>query len=196
MEHNYDKAFELLIGHEGGFTKDRRDTGNWTGGRVGKGALKGTKYGISAASYPSLDIVNLTLEDAKGIYKEDYWDKCRCDELPSGLDMLVFDIAVNHGTRDGALFLQEGIGAHVDGVIGPRTLKRANTRDVEKSIKAVSTVRACDYASLKAVSIYGKGWYRRLVDTTVQAIDMARGLLDPSNAEPKDSVLGGFFRRV
>lgn len=195
MRHTFDEAFEKLIGHEGGFTKDRRDKGNWTGGRVGKGKLKGTKYGISAAAYPALDIENLTLEDAKEIYRTDYWDKVKCDDLPVGLDFLVFDIAVNHGVLDAALFLQEGIGAHVDGIIGPRTLRRANSRDVEESIKAVSTVRACDYASLKTVGIYGKGWYRRLVETTVQAIDMHRNALDQSKGEPEE-VLGGLFRKV
>jgi lysozyme family protein len=55
------RAFELLVGHEGGFTDDPRDTGSWTGGNAGAGQLKGRKYGISAASYPNLDIKNLQL---------------------------------------------------------------------------------------------------------------------------------------
>ena len=57
---NFDKAFELLIGHEGGYTTNPKDAGNWTGGKQGVGVNKGTKYGIAANSYPSLDIKNLT----------------------------------------------------------------------------------------------------------------------------------------
>ena len=56
---NFEKAFERLIGHEGGYSTDRNDPGNWTGGKVGSGTFKGTKYGIAANTYPNLDIKNL-----------------------------------------------------------------------------------------------------------------------------------------
>ena len=49
-------AVQVIIMHEGGWQHDPRDRGNWTGGEVGRGECKGTKYGISAASYPALDI--------------------------------------------------------------------------------------------------------------------------------------------
>ena len=62
---NFDKAFDRLIGHEGGFTNDSRDAGNWTGGKVGVGKLVGTKFGLSAATYPTLDIKNITIVEAK-----------------------------------------------------------------------------------------------------------------------------------
>ena len=57
----FDEAFRRLIGHEGGYSTDRRDPGNWTGGKVGVGVLKGTKYGIAANTYPNLDIKNLVV---------------------------------------------------------------------------------------------------------------------------------------
>ena len=56
----FDQAFAAVIGHEGGYTSDARDPGNWTGGAVGQGACKGTQWGISAAAYPALDIAGLT----------------------------------------------------------------------------------------------------------------------------------------
>ncbi|WP_236513543.1 glycosyl hydrolase 108 family protein, partial [Escherichia coli] len=59
---NFDQAFKVTIGHEGSFTLNKNDAGNWTGGKVGVGQLKGTKYGIAANSYPNLDIKNLTLD--------------------------------------------------------------------------------------------------------------------------------------
>ena len=58
---DFKQAFDLLIGHEGGYTNNPNDPGNWTGGKVNSGTLRGTKYGISAASYPTLDIKNLGL---------------------------------------------------------------------------------------------------------------------------------------
>lgn len=120
---NYDKAFELVIGHEGGFTDNRNDRGNWTSGQIGVGQLKGTKYGISAMAYPHLDIRNLTLAQAKAIYKRDYWDKVRGDELPGLVAFNVFDGAINSGISRSARWLQTAVGATADGIIGPMTLR-------------------------------------------------------------------------
>ena len=93
----FEWAFRLVIGLEGGYTRDSKDPGNWTSGRIAQGELRGTKYGISAASYPTLDIANLTLEQAKTIYKRDYWDAMRCGQMTRRLSVLVFDSAVQHG---------------------------------------------------------------------------------------------------
>ena len=64
----FDVIFDRVLGHEGGFQADPRDRGNWTGGEVGKGELKGTKYGLAAMTYPELDIPALTLAEAEAIY--------------------------------------------------------------------------------------------------------------------------------
>ena len=79
----FEKAFERVIGHEAGYTTGRGDPGGET------------KYGISKRQYPHLDIKNLTLEQAKQIYKRDYWDKIP-KELPPYIKFQVFDFAVNH----------------------------------------------------------------------------------------------------
>jgi lysozyme family protein len=67
---NFDDSFKELIGQEGGVTKNPKDPGDWTGGKVGVGILKGTKLGIAANTYPHLDIENLTVADAKTIYRK------------------------------------------------------------------------------------------------------------------------------
>ncbi|MDH1334083.1 hypothetical protein N5D77_07565 [Comamonas thiooxydans] len=69
---DFDKAFDRLIGHEGKFTNNPKDDGNWTGGKQDRGELKGTKFGIAANTYPHLDIKSLTIEQAKAIYREDF----------------------------------------------------------------------------------------------------------------------------
>ena len=69
----FDVVFERLMPHEGGFQCDPKDRGNWTGGRVGVGGLKGTNRGIAAMTYPHLDIKNLSYEQVKAIYFEDWW---------------------------------------------------------------------------------------------------------------------------
>jgi len=66
---NFDRMFDLVACHEGGFTDNAADPGNWTGGAIGAGLCRGTKFGISAAAYPELDIAGITLDAAKEIYR-------------------------------------------------------------------------------------------------------------------------------
>lgn len=182
MNSNYDRAFKLVIGHEGGFQNDPRDRGNWTTGVIGKGTNKGTKYGITAMSYPSLDIRNLTLDQAKAIYKRDFWDKVRGDDLPVGVDFLVFDAAVNHGTGTSARFLQRASGAVADGAIGPKTLAAVRSKDPEDVAFEFNVERSLFYAGLSTFRTYGRGWTRRLLRTLLQAHDMMAPL-DQSKAD-------------
>ena len=89
------KAWELAGQHEGNYQCLYNDRGNWTSGIVGTGKLKGTKYGISAMSYPKLDILNLTEEDAEKIFHDDYWVANKCYALPDALSVALFDYVVN-----------------------------------------------------------------------------------------------------
>jgi lysozyme family protein len=122
---NFEQAIGYVLAEEGGFTAKESDTGNWTGGKIGKGVLKGTKYGISAASYPDEDIRNLTKERAKLLFKRDFWDKIKGDQLPVLICLHVLDFAVNAGVPVAIRELQRAAGVTVDGLIGPKTLKAA-----------------------------------------------------------------------
>jgi lysozyme family protein len=193
---NFDQAFDLTISHEGGFTRNRKDRGNWTSGQVGKGALKGTKYGVSAMTYPHLDIENLTLEQAKEIYRHDFWAKAGCEALPSGVDFLVFDAAINHGINRSLKFLQEAVGAVPDGIFGPKTLKRVTARPSKDVIREFSARRCVFYAGLHTFPAFGLGWTRRAVTTTMEAVSFIdTPALDQSKEAPKASK-GRWFRRL
>ncbi|RUM19290.1 hypothetical protein EFQ99_31470 [Rhizobium vallis] len=133
---NISACLPITLAYEGGFTADRRDPGNWTGGAVGKGILKGTKYGIAAASYPNLDIAKLTIADVRPIYERNYWRPLGAEALPAGLDLVTFDFGVNSGTARAARTLQAVVGARVDGAVGAETLKKAAASDVKKSIQS------------------------------------------------------------
>lgn len=119
--HLFNTCFALLIGHEGDFQDDPKDPGNWTGKRPGEGVNKGTKFGISARSYPDLDIRNLTVEDARGIYARDFWRASGADRVPPPLALLAFDLAVNSGPDRAIRLLQRSVGVTEDGIFGPQT---------------------------------------------------------------------------
>ncbi len=159
---NFDEAFKTTVGHEGGLTLNRQDRGNWTSGKVGVGELKGTKYGISAMAYPSEDIKNLTLDRAKQLYKRDYWDKCRCDELPNGLKFHVFDVAVNSGVVRAIQTLQQAAGTKDDGIIGPATLAAVRSKEPCDLLLMFYSFRIAFYTSIGTFGTFGKGWMNRV----------------------------------
>src|SRR5271165_4946617 len=96
---NFARCFAFTLGVEGGYTDNPADPGNWSGGAVGHGELRGTKYGISAAAYPALDISKLSEAEAQEIYRSDFYAPLHGDELALPVAMVAFDAAVNAGLR-------------------------------------------------------------------------------------------------
>ncbi len=149
---NFDKAFQLVIGAEGGYSNDPRDPGGET------------KFGICKRSYPALDIAGLTIEQAKEIYKRDFWDKVRGDDLPYPLDLFVFDAAVNQGVGVAAMLLQKACGVQQDGKIGSGTLAAA-TPDKAALYMADRAVR---YSRTDNADTYLRGWLKRLFSLSLE----------------------------
>ena len=168
---NFDYAFKKTIGHEGGYQNDPKDRGNWTTGEIGKGQNKGTKFGISAMSYPKLDIRNLTLDQAKEIYKQDYWIKSKAPEFPTGVDFMAFDIAVNHGVGRAVRMIQEAAGVKADGIFGPKTNMAVRGQDRRELLANIATVRDKFFADLNNPR-FEKGWLRRSNLVLLDAYDL------------------------
>lgn len=166
---NFDQSFEFLIGHEGNFSNDRDDPGNWTGGKVGVGELKGTKFGISAASYPRIDIKNLTVPDAKSIYRRDFWGNVRAEELPGSLGFQVFDCAVNSGVDRAVKWLQEAVGTKIDGDFGPKTMAAVQATPEDKIELRLNGIRLCFMTECAVWPKYAKGWARRIASNLIKA---------------------------
>lgn len=160
---NFEEAFKLLIGNEGKLSLDREDRGNWTKGIVGVGELKGSKYGISAMSYPYLNISDLTLEQAAAIYKRDFWDKIKLDSFPI-ISFDMFDTAVNSGISVAIKLLQETVGSNPDGILGQQTIQAVNSYDPITLKKNYNARRLLFMTSLSSWSHNGKGWARRIAN--------------------------------
>lgn len=164
----FDRAFDLLIDREKGFQDDPRDRGNWTGGRVGVGELKGTKYGISAMTYPGLDIKALTLDDARAIYRRDFWDFLKLEQMPAGIRFDLFDTAVNSSPNTAAKLLQRGVGVKDDGDIGRITLGAVAALTGDQLDKKFNGQRLLYLADLKTWPDYGRGWVRRVARNLIE----------------------------
>ena len=159
---SFETTFNRTIGHEGKFQANPKDRGNWTGGKEGSGKLSGTKYGVSAAAYPSLDINSITLDDAKAIYYRDYWQVISGDEFSFPISNALFDCAVNSGCASAAKLLQKVLNVSSDGKIGKQTITAAQAKDQTELLIDFLTARAVFYARLAKFELYGKGWMKRL----------------------------------
>lgn len=162
MSITFEQAFDRLIGHEAGYSDDPGDPGNWTGGRRNAGILKGTKYGIAANTYPDVDIKALTLEQAKAIYRRDWWDKIGADELDSAIVFQMWDFAVNAGMGTASRLLQRVAGVPEDGIVGPRTIAAVKAIDKNDVLLRYTAARLRYYTSLSTWPSYGKGWTNRV----------------------------------
>ena len=168
MKVNYDKCLETILHHEGGYVNHPKDPGGETNLGVTKRVYQehgGTK-----------DMKDLLVEDVAPIYKKGYWDKMKGDELPGGLDLCVFDFGVNAGPGRAAKFLQQMIGTVVDGGIGPNTLAKLEEYIREngehEAVKKYQEMRQKYYENLSTFATFGRGWTRRVEETTKLALDL------------------------
>ena len=112
---NFQKCLEIILHHEGGYVNHPKDPGGETNLGVTKRVYE--EWGGNK------DMKDLTVEDVAPIYKKNYWDRVKGDSLPTGLDLCIFDFAVNAGPGRAAKMIQKMIGVTVDGGIGPMTLQ-------------------------------------------------------------------------
>lgn len=124
-----------------------------------------TKFGVAKNANKDLNIKTLTWAQAKEVYYNRYWLAAKCDQLPGRYAALHFDIAVNHGVKRAAIFLQRALNLADDGVIGPVTLAKAAQADVFDLCNAVCDQRKKYYEDIiknkPSQAKYKNGWFRR-----------------------------------
>ncbi len=168
MRENFDKSLQLLLKHEGGFVNHERDPG----GMTNLGVTKSVYEEWLGYEVDKQDMMKLTPEDVAPIYLNNYWIKANCDELPSGLDYVVFDWAVNSGVSRSSKGIQKCCGAEPDGVIGPKTLQLVLGQDTNFMIEKFKEVRQSFYEGLNHFDAFGRGWTRRNNEATEVALGM------------------------
>jgi lysozyme family protein len=176
MLSNWEKSFEMVIAHEGGFTNDQRDKGN----HLPDGREGCTMWGCTQAVWEKYvghevtqdDMKALKKEDVKPIYKRDYWDAVRGDDLPNGVDYAVFDFAINAGPFAARKMIQKALRVNPDGVIGPATLQAIKDANGLDLLKKFSNNKEEFYKSLSNFEVYGKGWLKRVADVQKSAETM------------------------
>jgi len=151
-------AVQIILSHEGGYVKHPRDPGGET------------NYGISKKAYPDLDIKDLSRNDAQEIYYKDYWKKLRCDGMPFGVALVLFDFGVNAGNRQAVKTMQAVVGTKADGVIGDKTMAAINSLTKAFIIEQFTANRIIYYTKAKGWSAFGRGWVLRSIETMSTAL--------------------------
>ena len=158
MKTSFEQIIEQVLEHEGGYVNDPHDSGGET------------NFGIAKRWYPNVDIKNLTKEQAKKIYHQDYWNPAKCNEVPPKLRHIYFDMCVNFGRRGAVKVLQQAANSKnrdkikVDGGIGPATLKAIQNLSVDR-VRAYRVLRFANIVIDKPnQERFWLGWYRRATE--------------------------------
>lgn len=170
MKDNFAEALQHVLKHEGGFVNHPSDPG----GMTNLGCTKKVWEEHCGHSVDEKAMRSLTPDDVAPLYKRKYWDKIQGDELPTGVDYIVFDAAINSGPGRAAKWLQACIGVEPDGGIGPKTLAAVSAFDDKQLIQDYSKRRLSFMMDLPTWNTFGKGWTRRVQETEVIGLKMIK----------------------
>ena len=176
MKENWKQAFKQMLASEGGFTDDERDKGN----KLPDGRKGSTMLGVTQFNWENHighqvthdQMRKLTADDVEPLYKKKYWDAVRADELPSGIDYLVFDMGVNAGPGRSIKLLQTAVGVTPDGGLGPISMAAVLAADPVELIEKFSAEKEAFYRGLDNFDVYGEGWLNRVAAVKIKATSM------------------------
>jgi lysozyme family protein len=165
---NFDASLAFVLQQEGGWSDDARDPGGAT--------QKGITFRIFQNWFPRTttnDLRNICDDDVARIYRGDYWDVMGCDNLPSGIDLMVFDFGVNAGPARSVGYLQVVVGTHRDGDDGPLTQAAAARMATTDVITKLNGLQIAHYRALPTFDRFGNGWLARSSRRVAAALRMA-----------------------
>jgi lysozyme family protein len=172
MKENWSAAFDHMLESEGGFVDDPLDRG----GTTMLGVTQKTWEDWLKRPVTKDEMRALTKEQVEPLYKTRYWDAIKGDQLPDGVDYLVFDFAVNAGPGRAAKFLQKAVGANPDGAIGPATLAAVAAKNPLEVIEMFSTVKSEFYHGLVESDAtqqrFLQGWLNRVASVKQHATEL------------------------
>ena len=153
---NFAAAFEKLLKHEGGYANHPADPGGET--------MWGITKRVAVENGYIGDMRSMPQSVAMAIYKAKYWDACQAENLPADLRYALFDAAVNSGVVQATKWLQRACGAKDDGIIGPQTIKAANSLSTDGIKRKMLSQRLRFLAGLPNWPAFSRGWANRIAD--------------------------------
>jgi lysozyme family protein len=173
----FDACLAEVLRQEGGYVANALDPGGATNLGITRRTLAGWRKVSPWWKLPAAEVQALQRPEATRIYRSLYWDRCRANELPPGLDLSLFDFAVNSGPGRAIKTLQRQVGTVADGLVGPRTLAAIKARIAIVGVSGL-IVALCDgrlgfLQRLAIAATFGAGWSRRVAEIRAAALAMA-----------------------
>lgn len=166
----FDKALKEILHHEGGYSAHPRDPG----GVTMLGVTKRVWEEWIGKPATVADMRSLTPAKVAPLYRKNYWDKLKCDDLPAGLSLCVFDFGVNAGVSRAARYLQMMVNSPRDGIIGPATIKAVRSfvslYGAAEAVRRYQQTRRDYYRQLETFPTFGRGWLRRVDEVETAAL--------------------------
>lgn len=171
---NFDRACALIFHEEGGYVNHPKDPGGPTNLGLTLATMRDAHIDVDGdGDVDAEDVKKLTPRHAKPVYRVRYWNAVHADELPSGLDLALFDCAVNMGPARARDFLQIAVAVKRDGIIGEETKDAVLSRMPNAIICALEMLRKNRYHASPNFGVFGKGWLKRLDEVTTEALKWA-----------------------
>jgi lysozyme family protein len=165
----FDACLAVVLASEGGYADDPRDPG----GATNRGITRATLAHWRGRPVSKTELRTLGRAEAVRIYRALYWDAVRGDDLPPGIDLAVFDHAVNAGPGRAVRTLQAALGQARDAIVGPATLAATRAAAPAPLIRDLCRRRLALLARLAAWRSFGRGWHARIARTEAAALAMA-----------------------
>ncbi len=167
MHENFEGALAHVLQFEGGYSDHPSDPG----GATNRGITKAVLETYRGRSVTKAEVRALTREEAAAIYRRYYWAKAACDQLPEGVDLAVFDCAVNQGVGRATRYLKDAASVALDGPVGANPIAAATAAKPEVLLTEFMARRMHGYGLLqKLFKVFGLGWSRRLMATHAAAL--------------------------
>jgi lysozyme family protein len=179
---NFSHCVNVVLAIEGGYVDDPQDPG----GATNHGITLATLSAFRGGAVTKDEVRALGAGEAKTIYRQKYWNAVRAGDLPAGLDLAVFDCAVNSGPKRAGLLLQQALGVTQDGIIGPITLQAASACPVPETIARYDGLRLAFLTRLSTFPTFGKGWRKRVETVEREALTLAASR--PASAGPTSPI--------
>ncbi len=175
MKENLDRALVYIFKSEAGFQSDPRDSGN----KLPDGRAGCTNLGVTQRAWEEVVVHPVTWNDMRALttvsvtpfYKRKYWDVVRGDNLPTGIDYMMFDFAINAGAGRAIKLLQECVGEKADGVLGPISMSTIKAMPLKQLIERFTDTKEKYYKSLNNPT-YEHGWLARNETVEINALHM------------------------
>lgn len=188
---NYNACLAFTLRFEGGWSNHPKDPG----GATMKGVIQRVYDGYrQRRGLPKRSVRYIEEQELQSIYRYQYWNTVCGDNLPAGVDLVVWDFGVNSGPARAIKYLQKALGVKIDGVIGEATLHAIEQQDPVTLAKKICDLRMQFLRSLGTFKTFGKGWTSRVNSCRALAVKMAteaapmRDTITPLPEAPEEPV--------